>query len=1572
MESLKRKLEISRLELLDMGLRGNTLLHFRSGATSLDVVDEHALDIYRILVSEQKAMTFIPIPKELVNKNDTSEKLVSLSEDLEAMYGQGRHTDTRLQTKLTAEALDKKLLKISTEAESYYQEQGVDILYLALGFLTWFEDINSDKPRKAPLILVPVSLVRGNAKENYKVIYTQADLSENLTLSAKLKTEFKVSLPPFGDDFDVNSYIDDVIGCIKNQSRWQVNKDEIALGFFSFGKFQMYQDLDPDNWPEDKKPHNHNVFQNLLGNGFSDSETNNLPSGTVCSTTVDQDLTKLNFVKDADSSQTEAVIAVKQGHNLVIQGPPGTGKSQTITNIIAESLADGKTVLFVAEKMAALEVVKRRLDESYLGDAVLELHSHKSNKRAVLDELKRTLELGSPVVEDHAKEKLRHANLREQLDAYCSQVNAPILTSGTSYIDALGCQLKLQQEAEGFVLPELDFSKFRHWDNNAFIDACAHVQEMVDHLKEMGVPSKNPFSLSTLEYFSPVEQNHVINYLLQAQKLLTECRDLGNLFSSEMQLKNPENITEINSICRAAKRALDAPHVKGLRLTTDDWQQRRDQIKALIDAGAEMTDIQSQYGDKFIDHAWQADMLNTRQVWATTGRRWWRFMSGEFRQAKRNLQGVLKTDLPSSTQDCVSMLDGILKYQTLNQQYNNFERLGESLFGAQWQGKHSEWSVLKSISGWVIEVYQDVGKGDIPNGLLKFLEGGAELSGWENRLDSLNSSADKFVGLIDSITSRLSAQLPEVEEVEVYSFDKLESLLVCWINQIDSLYSMTRYNNLRKKLCANELSEIDQLSYTWDLPAELLLVTLKKSWYEGLVNQAYRQNQALKFFDRISHENIINEFKKLDRELFDYAQEALVLKHFQRLPTINAPGEMAIIRREMNKKQRHIPIRKLIAEAGHAIQQIKPVFMMSPMSVATYLAQGAIEFDLVVFDEASQVKVVDAIGPILRGKQVVVVGDTRQMPPTDFFGKALELDDEDAEESTTADIESILSMFLSQGAQETMLKWHYRSRHDSLISVSNQEFYDGRLMIFPSPGINPHAKGLKFNHLPNSVYERGGSRTNPIEARAVADAVFEHVKKYPNQTLGVVAFSTVQRDCILLEVERLRRENPSCESFFNSNEQEGFFVKNLENVQGDERDVIFISIGYGRTTTGNVTKSFGPLNRDGGERRLNVLITRARLAMTVFCNFTAEDMDTQNDSPFGVRALKNFLHFAQTGELNNRHETGKETDSPFEDEVISAIKSLGYEVEPQVGSAGFYIDIGVKDPKKPGRYILAVECDGASYHSSANARDRDRLRQAVLEGLGWRFHRIWSTDWFRNAHKETERLKDAIQQSIRFYEELEENNKLQISSVAKDITSKNQSTRIERNQLAETESVNIDSYIIADGNLGIPSLIDIHELPLELVAKAIRKVIDIEGPVHTKEVAKRIAETAGFSKVGSRILGHIEQAAQYGYRNGFIHVEDDFLFSDSSKSVKIRDRSNLPSTSKKIELVPKEEIGEALVVAITSGFSLSEDEAISEALSMMGFQRSTAKAKDYVSTVLDQLIYKNVLKNENNKLSLFQ
>ena len=767
-------------------------------------------------------------------------------------------------------------------------------------------------------------------------------------------------------------------------------------------------------------------------------------------------------------------------------------------------------------------------------------------------------------------------------------------------------------------------------------------------------------------------------------------------------------------------------------------------------------------------------------------RHWWRIFSSDFRRAKRKLAELLKGRLPKDSADCIALMDDILKFQDLNKQYMNHEELGKKLFGGQWRGRTSNWDALRDLCDWAISICGEVDSGAVPREILDFLEIGGSLTRGEGSLAELDKESSTWKALLDQLMADLAiTTLPHQNNRDIAGMplEDISATLTGWINGIDALYLMSAYNELRNKFNNPALARIFEMSFKWEPPPSLLLTLLKKTWYEGLLDEAYSKNKSLSSFNRIGHEKAIAEFKELDHKLFPHAQKSLTAKLRKQVQAAKYSDGMKVLDREFYKKRRHIPIRRLIKEAAGTIQQIKPVFMMSPMSVASYLERGAVEFDLVVFDEASQVKVADALGSIIRGSQVVVVGDTKQMPPTDFFSRMFELEGEDAEESSTAYVESILGMFLAKRASESMLRWHYRSRHDSLIAVSNREFYDNKLVIFPSPGVAWKAEGLKFKHIPDSVYDRGSSRTNPKEAKAIAEAVMEHIRSSEDLTLGVVALSTAQRDCILFELEYLRRENPECESFFNS-PKEDFFVKNLENVQGDERDVIYISIGYGRTAAGRLSTNFGPLNREGGERRLNVLITRARSAMLVFCNFSADDMDLKSDAPIGVKVLKNFLCYAESGELENRRQTGRDPDSPFENEVINAIRQLGYDVDPQVGSEGFYIDAAIKDPKKPGRYILAVECDGASYHSSASARDRDRLRQTVLEGLGWRFHRVWSPDWFRDSSKEIDRIEKSIEAAVAFYAAKDEergSEKSQYSSLGKkEYTPKNIEMLIEK------------------------------------------------------------------------------------------------------------------------------------------------------------------------------------------------
>lgn len=553
----------------------------------------------------------------------------------------------------------------------------------------------------------------------------------------------------------------------------------------------------------------------------------------------------------------------------------------------------------------------------------------------------------------------------------------------------------------------------------------------------------------------------------------------------------------------------------------------------------------------------------------------------------------------------------------------------------------------------------------------------------------------------------------------------------------------------------------------------------------------------------------------------------MALKHWEGVPKQDGGGQINILKSEFNRKVRHMPIRKLIQEAGTAIQAIKPVIMMSPMSIANFLSPESIDFDLVIFDEASQVRPVDALGAILRGKQIVVVGDTKQMPPTSFFDK-LNTETED-EENVTADMQSILGMCDAQGAPQRMLRWHYRSRHESLISLSNQEFYENKLVIFPSPS-SKNRMGLSFNHLTDAFYDKGKTRTNPKEAEKVADAVIEHALRTPKLSLGVVAFSTAQMQAIQNAIELRRRKNPEVESYFRAHADEPFFVKNLENVQGDERDVIFISIGYGRTEDGKVPMSFGPLNNEGGERRLNVLITRAKNRCEVFTNITSSDMTIGPNAKFGIRALKSFLYFAQHGKFESDSEEAPYKPQPFEKIVAETLRNAGYIVREKVGSAGFYIDMAIVDAANPGRYLLGINCDGKSYQAAKSTRDRDRLRNTVLEGMGWNLLNVWSLDWFRNPPGELNLLIDTIEKA-KTHAEHNDTIEEELMEELKNLI---------REERVEEENLIYPAYELAI----LPSEIagqELHMHPLGKLSNWIHDVVMTESPVHFEEMARRIS-----------------------------------------------------------------------------------------------------------------------------------
>jgi very-short-patch-repair endonuclease len=570
----------------------------------------------------------------------------------------------------------------------------------------------------------------------------------------------------------------------------------------------------------------------------------------------------------------------------------------------------------------------------------------------------------------------------------------------------------------------------------------------------------------------------------------------------------------------------------------------------------------------------------------------------------------------------------------------------------------------------------------------------------------------------------------------------------------EELPRWVHFVRVRRQASEEGLSKLTTLADSNRMAPAHLVPAFRFLFYDSLARGIFAERPALSGLTGLTVAEVRKQFAKSDREaIVLYRQRAATLTDRRSVPYGSQMGpvgswtDLALVVHEINKQRRHLPIRQLIRRAGKALQALKPCFMMGPLSVAQYLAPGELSFDMIVMDEASQLKPEDAVGAIARGGQIVIVGDPKQLPPTTFFQRAaMDAEAEEDQQSRTVaeEGESILDVASTLYQPVRRLRWHYRSRHHSLIAFSNREFYQGDLVIFPSAYHEHSDLGVKYHPVLDGSFENG---RNPREAAAVVDSVLNHMEQRPNESLGVVTLNFEQGELIEELLDQRLRSEPFALAYEDKMRSgfEPFFVKNLENVQGDERDVIFISATYGPDSRGNQYQRFGPINGANGHRRLNVLFTRAKKRTEVFSSLDPDKIQTSPGSAWGLRALKKYLIFARSGVLDGPDEGAAQPTNDFERSVGSVLKEKGYDVVPQVGVAGFFIDLAVKHPTKPGSYLLGIECDGASYHSGRSARDRDRLREEVLVNLGWKIYRVWSTDWFKSRATEVPRLLKHIE-----------------------------------------------------------------------------------------------------------------------------------------------------------------------------------------------------------------------------------
>lgn len=709
----------------------------------------------------------------------------------------------------------------------------------------------------------------------------------------------------------------------------------------------------------------------------------------------------------------------------------------------------------------------------------------------------------------------------------------------------------------------------------------------------------------------------------------------------------------------------------------------------------------------------------------------------------------------------------------------------------------------------------------------------------------------------------------------------------------------------------------------------------------------------------------INEFCELDKSQFKIARARVRERALRRIPdfdSINAArDEIAILKRELNKQRKLMPLRKLFMAIPNLITVLRPCFMMSPLSVSVFLEAQSYNFDLVIFDEASQVHTEDAIGAIMRGKQVIIVGDTKQLPPTSFFSTSsndedYDVDTDDTIEDNNAEaFDSILDEAVAV-LPERSLRWHYRSRDERLIAFSNIKVYNSQLITFPSPNELVPDTGVEYVFVKDGVYDRGGKKNNIIEARKVADLVFEHFKKYPTRSLGVVTFSEAQQNAVDAAIRQKRLQNPMFDKFFIEDKEEPFFIKNLENVQGDERDTIIFSIGYAKDSKGIMYMNFGPLSREGGYRRLNVAITRAKYNVKLVGSITPNDIELDKVSSEGVKMLHSYIEYAQQGIIALEKELtfnySLRFDSPFEEAVYDFLQSKGYNVVTQVGCSGFRIDMAIKHPIHSGQFVIGIECDGATYHSSRTARERDRLRQTVLEDMGWTIYRIWSTDWIKDQTTEEDKLINAIENVLSGLKMDNDNNSAFIDANYQ-----------EGNSILS--STDIEEIIMPSGKLDAGYGFEIYKRanPIEeqnIIGKTdiILNVISTEQPIHFEELCKRTVPLFDRQKVTSYVRDAVRGILRCFLHDKISVDEKDFVRLIGFEEVKVRIPDPNDDYIRPITCICDKELALAMKTIASNSYGITQDNLFITTAREFGFKRT---GENIINTLMP--VYLTMLDN---------
>lgn len=1340
---------------------------------------------------------------------------------------------------------------IKKKAWEAIEESGVNVSYLAFGFIHYKESENAVHTLAAPLLLVPIEFMQASLLDPMYIKPTGDDIVVNPTFAYMMEAEYGEHLPEYNDE-GLRPYLENVQRRVA-KLHWTVTA-ECKIGNFSFQKINMYRDL-MDN--KDAILENENV-RTLLG---MSTERDYSMDGTEHEEWhVEDPLIDLSCVVDADSSQIEAIELAKSGRSYVLQGPPGTGKSQTITNIIAECLSDGKKVLFVSEKMAALNVVYDKLKKTGLDEFCLELHSHKTNKKAVIDDICHALHMPAITVSSKADSEIEYKRqAQNQLDDYERELHQkrPVIEASMYALYEHYAALRDVQDVE-WIVPDLP-SKGEAW----LADAIRLLRQYEAYIPSISYDYRRNawygYINQDTSYQARMEvRQDLVDVVEPMHELIPLMQEFATRYS--VRCDSIEDARTWQSFCAVA--ATSRVITPGL-LARVHYDEVNNALEDLQLQSEDIVHLRSMLGALYDDDIYRLNGAEyhkklTRQFTGTFSR----LLNAEYKQIINDLRLCRKDGRKVAYSEACTITERLADYQRRVEEYKSAEEPAAAWLGDAYKGVDTDWDL---VAGQLNMVGAMFGRG-YSYGTM------ADASDLDAMRGALADYAQRFEAALASCEQGTLQRLagyydPQIFDVNAAGASVVQSRVKECIAHYDGLETWCQFRRLLSDLQEKGILTYVHKAIQSNVEDRHITDAFCKLFYYQWIDSIRVQSPALGWFNQAAHDQAVKTFVEKDKEQFDINKSRIRATLSQQRPSTDmaaAGSALSILLREEQKKRRQTPIRKLLVETGELVQKIKPCFMMSPLSVSTFLAQGAVHFDVVIFDEASQIFPQDAIGAIYRADQLIVVGDAQQMPPTNFFSATIgqdETDSDDDKEDVT-DYESILDLCAASLPQRR-LRWHYRSRYEQLIAFSNKNYYDNTLITFPSAKAD--AKGIGVDYYPvGGIYDRR-AHVNRTEAERVVDLIYENIDRYPERSLGVVAFNIKQQDLIERLLIKRRQATPDKEYFFHSDSKEPFFIKNLETVQGDERDTIIFSTAYGKDQKGVLSHNFGPLNRTGGERRLNVAVTRAKRNVQLVSSMHASDIDLTRTASEGARLLREYLDYAEHGAVALERDISvsayDQFDSDFEMEVCDFLRSRGFSVDTQVGCSGFRIDLGIKRPDSSD-YVLAVECDGATYHSSMNARDRDRLRQAILEDMGWKFYRIWSTDWFRHKDDAKMRLLEAAVKAT------------QNPSPANTVQTEEPASTKSFEEIVEEKHTEFPTYVAADIN-AIARRYSSYDF-----AAMVRAIMDVEAPLSEEFLLRRVLWYFDRDKITSTVrkdYAYLMRGCQrYGIirRNGFLYLDD--------------------------------------------------------------------------------------------------